>query len=105
MRAVLQRVSQAKVTVRGEITGEIGTGILILLGVSSRDTESDAGYILKKTLGLRIFCDTDGKMNLSLSDVNGSLLVVSQFTLYGDSRKGRRPSYTDAGAPETARKL
>jgi len=102
MRGVLQRVSEAKVVVDGEITGEIGTGILLLLGISSRDTEGDAGYILKKTLGLRIFDDADGKMNLSLTDVNGGLLIVSQFTLYGDSRKGRRPSYIDAADPDKA---
>jgi len=102
MRAVLQRVSQAKVTVEGEVTGEIGIGILILLGISSRDTEDDASYLLKKTLGLRIFNDADGKMNLSLADVDGGLLIVSQFTLYGDTRKGRRPSYINAADPEKA---
>jgi D-tyrosyl-tRNA(Tyr) deacylase len=105
MRAVLQRVSQAKVTVEGEVTGEIGIGILILLGISSRDTEDDASYLLKKTLGLRIFNDADGKMNLSLADVDGGLLIVSQFTLYGDTRKGRRPSYINAADPEKANGL
>jgi len=105
MRAVLQRVSHAKVSVDGETTGEIGTGILVLLGISSRDTEADAEYLLKKMVGLRIFEDADGKMNLSLTNVNGALLIVSQFTLYGDSRNGRRPSYIDAADPATAQQL
>ena len=105
MRAVLQRVSHAKVSVDGETTGEIGTGILVLLGISSRDTEADAEYLLKKMVGLRIFEDANGKMNLSLTNVNGALLIVSQFTLYGDSRNGRRPSYIDAADPATAQQL
>ena len=105
MRAVVQRVSGAKVSVGEEITGEIGRGILILLGVSRADSESGALYILEKTLNLRIFEDAGGKMNLSLLDVKGELLVVSQFTLYGDTRRGRRPSYIDAAAPEKANEL
>lgn len=105
MRAVVQRVSRARVSVGEEVTGEIGAGILLLLGVSSRDGESDAAYLLDKTLNLRIFDDADGKMNLSLLDTGGGLLVVSQFTLYGDTRKGRRPSYIDAARPEEADRL
>ena len=105
MRAVIQRVSRAKVSVSGEITGEIGKGILILLGVSRADSEKEAAYILEKTLNLRIFEDAGGKMNLSLLDIKGDLLVVSQFTLYGDARKGRRPSFIDAAAPEAANAL
>ena len=105
MRAVIQRVSRAKVTVEGEITGEIGRGILVLLGVSRTDTEKEALYLLEKTLNLRIFEDADGKMNLSLLDIEGDLLVVSQFTLYGDARKGRRPSFIDAAAPDAANRL
>lgn len=105
MRAVLQRVSRAKVTVEGEITGEIGKGILVLLGVSREDSEKEAVYLLEKTLNLRIFEDENDKMNLSLLDVAGELLVVSQFTLYGDARKGRRPSYIEAAAPERANEL
>ena len=102
MRCVIQRVSRAKVSVDGETVGEIGTGILILLGVSRDDSEKEAVYILEKTLNLRIFEDSDGKMNLSLLDITGNLLVVSQFTLYGDTRKGRRPSFIEAAAPEKA---
>lgn len=105
MRAVLQRVSRAKVTVEGELTGEIGKGILVLLGVSREDSEKEAVYLLEKTLNLRIFEDENDKMNLSLLDVAGELLVVSQFTLYGDARKGRRPSYIEAAAPERANEL
>lgn len=105
MRVVIQRVSRAKVTVDGEITGEIGKGILVLLGVSRKDSEKEAIYLLEKTLNLRIFEDTAGKMNLSLLDVKGELLVVSQFTLYGDARKGRRPSYIEAALPEKAENL
>src|SRR5213075_3393263 len=96
MRAVIQRVKRAKVTVDGEITGEIGSGILVLLGVASDDDEADARFLVDKIVNLRIFDDTEGKMNLSLLDISGSLLVVSQFTLYADARKGRRPSYIDA---------
>lgn len=105
MRAVVQRVSRAKVSVDGETTGEIGNGILLLLGVSQSDKEKNANYILEKVINLRIFDDAEGKMNLSLLDVKGDLLVVSQFTLYGDSRKGRRPSYIEAAAPERANAL
>lgn len=105
MRAVVQRVARAKVTVGSEVTGEIGSGVLLLLGVSGKDTETDALYLLDKTLNLRIFDDADDKMNLSLLDTGGGLLVVSQFTLYGDVRKGRRPSYIDAARPEDANRL
>ena len=105
MRAVIQRVSRARVTVEGEITGEIGKGILVLLGVSREDAEKEAVHLAEKTLNLRIFEDTEGKMNLSLLDIKGELLVVSQFTLYGDARKGRRPSFIDAAAPERANEL
>ncbi len=105
MRAVVQRVSRASVSVDGEISGKIGPGILLLLGVSVKDTEEDAIYLLEKTLNLRIFDDADGKMNESLAGKAGGLLVVSQFTLYGDSRKGRRPSYINAARPEDANRL
>lgn len=105
MRAVLQRVKRAKVTVDGETTGEIETGILLLLGVGSNDVETDASQLVDKILNLRIFDDVDGKMNRSLVDVGGGLLVVSQFTLYADTRKGRRPSYIDAAAPDDANRL
>lgn len=105
MRAVIQRVSRAKVSVGGETTGEIGRGILVLLGVSRDDAEKEADFLLDKILNLRIFEDGDGKMNLSLPDVDGELLVVSQFTLYGDARKGRRPSFIEAAAPERANEL
>jgi D-tyrosyl-tRNA(Tyr) deacylase len=105
MRAVIQRVSRAKVTVDGTITGEIGNGILVLLGVSRTDTEKEALYLLEKTLNLRIFEDAEGKMNLSLLDIKGELLVVSQFTLYGDARKGRRPSFIEAATPDEANRL
>jgi D-tyrosyl-tRNA(Tyr) deacylase len=105
MRAVVQRVSRAKVTVDGETTGEIGSGLLVLLGVSSRDTESDALYLVEKILNLRVFEDEGGKMNLSLFDTGGGLLVISQFTLYGDTRRGRRPSYIDAAGPDGANRL
>ncbi len=102
MRAVVQRVSHAKVSIGGEIVGKIGKGILVLLGVSRYDTEKEAIYILEKTLNLRIFEDAGDKMNFSLLDIKGELLVVSQFTLYGDARRGRRPSYAHAAAPEKA---
>lgn len=105
MRAVIQRVSHAKVTVDGETTGEIGRGILVLLGVSQKDSEKEALYLLEKTLNLRIFEDAEDKMNLSLLDIKGELLVVSQFTLYGDARKGRRPSFIEAAAPVEANRL
>lgn len=105
MRAVLQRVSRASVTVDGEITGEIGAGILVLLGVSASDTEADATHLVEKTVNLRILSDDEGKMNRSLLDTGGGLLVVSQFTLYADTRKGRRPSYLDAASPDHANRL
>jgi D-aminoacyl-tRNA deacylase len=105
MRAIVQRVSRAKVTVDGEITGEIGLGVLVLLGVGRDDAEAGADYLADKILGLRIFEDDAGKMNRSVVDVGGAVLVVSQFTLYGDVRKGKRPSFDDAAPPEKARKL
>ncbi len=105
MRAVLQKVSRAAVSVEGEIVGEIGKGILVFLGVAVEDSETDANYLLEKILNLRIFEDEAEKMNLSLLDTKGELLVVSQFTLYGDARKGRRPSFIKAAAPEEANRL
>jgi D-tyrosyl-tRNA(Tyr) deacylase len=105
MRVVVQRVSRASVTVDGETVGKIGRGLLVLLGVSNKDTEADARYCVEKTLNSRIFEDNDEKMNLSLLDIEGELLVVSQFTLYGDSRRGRRPSFIDAAAPAEANRL
>ena len=105
MRAVVQRVSRAKVTVGDEVTGQVGKGLLILLGVSVRDTEKDAVYLVDKVLNLRIFEDAEEKMNLSLLDIKGELLVVSQFTLYGDVTRGRRPSFIDAAPPERANHL
>jgi len=105
MRAVVQRVSGAKVTVNGYTTGEIGHGLLVLLGVGQNDTEEDARYLAAKIAGLRIFEDADGKMNLSVLDAGGSVLAVSQFTLYGDVRKGKRPSFDTAASPEPARRL
>jgi len=105
MRAVVQRVSSSKVTVDGELTGEINKGLLVLLGVTHDDTSKDVDYIIDKVLNLRIFEDENEKMNLSLKDVCGELLVVSQFTLYGDCRKGRRPSFSNAARPEVATKL
>lgn len=105
MRAVVQRVYSSKVTVNGEVTGEIKKGLLVLLGVTHEDTSKDVDYIIDKVLNLRIFEDENEKMNLSLKDVQGELLVVSQFTLYGDCRKGRRPSFSSAARPEVATKL
>jgi D-tyrosyl-tRNA(Tyr) deacylase len=102
MRVVIQRVSRASVAVDGEIVGKIGRGLLILLGVTHSDTPADAARLAEKAVGLRIFNDADGKMNLGLTEVNGSVLVVSQFTLYGDAQKGRRPSFIDAARPEQA---
>ncbi len=105
MRAVVQRVSSSKVTVEDNITGQINKGLLVLLGVTHEDTSSDVDYMIDKILNLRIFEDENGKMNLSLKDVGGELLVVSQFTLYGDCRKGKRPSFTNAARPEVATPL
>jgi len=105
MKAVLQRVSRASVTVAGEVVGQIGRGILVLLGVEPDDTDEDARQLADRTIVLRIFDDADGKMNLSLEEIGGSLLVVSQFTLLGDCRKGRRPSFIGAAPPELAEKL
>jgi D-tyrosyl-tRNA(Tyr) deacylase len=105
MRAVVQRVSRAKVTVEGQVTGEIGAGLMILLGVGKEDTSGVAASMAEKVANLRIFEDAAGKMNLSLLDVKGSALVVSQFTLYGDARGQRRPSFITAAPPELAKKL
>ncbi|MGA2459217.1 MAG: D-aminoacyl-tRNA deacylase [Terriglobales bacterium] len=105
MRAVVQRVSRARVIVNGETVGEIGLGLLVLLGVGAGDTRTEADYLVEKTIGLRIFEDAGGKMNLSVAEVDGALLVVSQFTLYGDVRRGKRPSFDGAAPPEQAREL
>ena len=105
MRAVIQRVSRAKVTVASGVTGEIGPGLLVLLGVGVEDAAADADYLADKILGLRIFEDEGGKMNRSVVDVGGAVLVVSQFTLHGDVRKGKRPSFDDAARPDKACRL
>jgi len=105
MRAVVQRVRRAKVTVDGSTTGEIGLGLLVLLGVAHDDREADVNYLADKVAGLRIFEDQDGKMNRSVVEVGGSVLAVSQFTLYGDVRRGKRPSFDAAAGPEAARRL
>src|SRR5580704_7234823 len=105
MRAVVQRVSRAQVAVSGEIAGQIGLGLLVLLGVGRDDTEGDASYLAEKIAGLRVFEDDLGKMNRSLQEVGGAVLAVSQFTLYGDVRRGKRPSFDAAAAPEQARLL
>lgn len=105
MRAVVQRVSKASVIVDGKIVGKIDNGLMVLLGVHNDDTEKDLEYIYNKVVGLRIFEDENGNMNLGLDEVNGSLLVVSQFTLYGDARKGRRPSFTESARPEMAEEI
>jgi D-aminoacyl-tRNA deacylase len=105
MRAVIQRVSRAQVTVNDELTSKITRGLLVLVGVAHADTEADADYLVEKIAGLRIFDDQDGKMNLSVSDIGGALLVVSQFTLYGDVRRGKRPSFDAAAPPHRAREL
>jgi D-aminoacyl-tRNA deacylase len=103
MRAVVQRVTRARVKVADEITGEIGKGLLVLLAVGQEDTEGDAIYLAEKIAGLRIFEDEAGKMNLSVADIGGAVLAVSQFTLFGDVRRGKRPSFDAAAAPERAR--
>jgi D-aminoacyl-tRNA deacylase len=105
MRAVVQRVSRAQVTVNGEIAGKIGLGLLVLLGVGRDDGEADAIYLAEKIAGLRVFEDIQGKMNRSVKEVDGSVLAVSQFTLYGDVRRGKRPSFDAAAPPEKARQL
>lgn len=105
MRFVIQRVSEASVKVSGEVIGEIGQGFMVLIGVSAGDSEAEADRLVKKMLGLRIFEDENGKTNLSLRDVGGSLLLISQFTLYADCRKGNRPSFINAGAPDRANQL
>ena len=105
MKFIIQRVSEASVTVEGQVIGQIGKGYLVLIGVGENDTKELADRYIKKMLGLRIFEDENGKTNLSLKDVGGSLLLVSQFTLYANCRKGNRPSFTEAGNPELAEEL
>jgi D-aminoacyl-tRNA deacylase len=105
MRAVVQRVTRASVAVDGQIVGEIGNGLVVLLGVAHDDTKGDADYLASKIVSLRIFDDSEGKMNVSVKDMEGGLLVVSQFTLYGDVRRGLRPSWSDAAPPEIAEPL
>lgn len=105
MRAVVQRVSKASVSVEDAIVGAIGHGMLVLLGVGRNDTSAAADYLVEKLLGLRIFEDAEGKMNLSLRETQGALLIVSQFTLFGDVRRGKRPSFDEAARPEQARHL
>lgn len=103
MKAVIQRVTRGKVTIEGTVRGEIGRGFVVLLGVAKEDTREDMDYLVKKISGLRVFEDGDGKMNLSLKDVNGELLVISQFTLFANTKKGNRPSFIDAGLPEISK--
>ena len=105
MRTVLQRVTRASVKVDGEVVGEIGSGLVVLVGIARDDTERDVEYLIEKIVTLRIFDDAEGRMNLSVVDAGGGLLIVSQFTLYGDARRGRRPSWSDAAAPEVAEPL
>jgi D-tyrosyl-tRNA(Tyr) deacylase len=105
MRAVVQRVSRASVRVQGELVGEIGIGLLVLLGVGLEDSDADGDYLAEKVAGLRIFEDDGGKMNLSVVDAGGAVLAVSQFTLFGDVRRGKRPSFDAAGRPERTREL
>lgn len=105
MRTVVQRVSRARVSVNGESVGSIGQGLLVLLGIAKTDSQADADYLVAKIICLRIFDDESGKMNLSVADVGGSMLAVSQFTLYGDSRKGKRPSFDQAAPPRMANEL
>jgi D-tyrosyl-tRNA(Tyr) deacylase len=105
MRAVVQRVTHAKVTVDNELVGEIGKGLVVLLGIARDDTKLDAAYLAEKICALRIFDDDEGKMNLSVKDADGGVLIVSQFTLYGDVRRGLRPSWIEAAAPEVAQPM
>ncbi len=105
MRACIQRVSEAHVTVSGAETGRIGRGLVVLLGIGHNDGEAELNWLTEKIIGLRVFEDEAGKMNRSLAEVGGSMLVISQFTLYGDCRRGRRPSFTDAAPPELAERL
>jgi D-aminoacyl-tRNA deacylase len=105
MRAVVQRVSEASVVVAGETVGQIGPGLAVLVGVKQGDTEADARYLAEKTAHLRVFADPEGRMNLSVRETGGGVLIISQFTLYGDVRRGRRPSYAEAAAPEAAESL
>jgi D-aminoacyl-tRNA deacylase len=105
VRLLIQRVKEAKVTVNGSTTGSIRSGLLVLIGISREDTTADADYMLDKLLGLRIFPDDSGKMNRNIGEAGGALLLVSQFTLYGDCRKGRRPSFDRAASPEQAQRL
>ncbi len=105
MRAVVQRVSQARVEVKGQTVGQIGPGLLVLLGVGRGDTLEDAAYLARKIAALRVFADEEGKMNRALAEVGGEVLVVSQFTLYGDTRKGHRPSFVEAAPPDEGRRL
>src|SRR5918996_1075716 len=102
MRAVVQRVTRARVTIDGEVVGEIEHGLVVLLGIARDDTKEDANYLVPKIIALRIFDDAEGRMNVSVKDVDGGLLVISQFTLYGDVRRGLRPSWSDAAAPGVA---
>ena len=105
MRALVQRVTDGSVSVRGEVTGQIGKGLVILLGITNNDTEENAKFLAEKCANLRIFSDSDGKFNLSCFEEKGEILVVSQFTLYGDTRKGRRPSFIQAAPPEISEPL
>lgn len=105
MRAVVQRVTRASVTIDGQVVGEIENGLVVLLGIARDDTNQDADYLVQKIVALRIFDDSDGRMNVSVKDLNGGLLIVSQFTLYGDVRRGLRPSWSDAATPEIAEPL
>ena len=105
MKLVIQRVSRASVTVRGNVIGRISQGYLVLVGIGQGDTREDAGRLVRKMIGLRIFSDENGRINKSLKDVDGQLLLISQFTLYADCRHGNRPGFTDAGDPEAAREL